>query len=151
MMHGLVDHPFFQALRDQAERHRGATPAEDVDLFAPPVDVFDLEQAFVLHVALPGARKEDVGVSWNPHTGALTVSGAVHRLGDEHAIQRMVSAERRVGLFRRSVRLPPPGPAADKEDVDGFSITAKLEDGLLVVTVPKMEKEWTEVRKVDVE
>lgn len=37
-------------------------------------------------------------------------------------------------------------------EVDGDGITAKLEDGLLVVTVPRIEKEeWEDVKRVDIE
>jgi len=35
--------------------------------------------------------------------------------------------------------------------VDGDAISAKLEDGVLIVTVPKVEKEWTEVKRVDIQ
>jgi len=56
-------------------------------------------------------------------------------------------------LFERTVKLPPEGTEASgsEVDIDGLGITAKMEDGVLVVIVPKMEKEWTEVRKVDIE
>ncbi|KAI9171452.1 Heat shock protein 16 [Paramyrothecium foliicola] len=124
---------------------------DEGDAFEPPVDVFNTDRAYVLHVALPGARKEDVGVSWDPDAGALRIAGVVHRPGDEAFLQSLASTERRVGVFERSIALPPPGAATAKDEVDGFGITAKMEDGLLVVTVPKVEKEWTEIRKVDIE
>lgn len=154
MMRGFVNHPFFQNMRDQAERYRSGTNNQtpnDADSFSPPVDMFNTERAFVVHVALPGARKEDVGVDWNPDRNTLRISGVVHRLGDEDLIRGLVSGERRVGLFERDITLPPPGMATDKEDVDGSSITAKMEDGVLVVTVPKMDRGWTEIRKVDIQ
>ncbi|GAB0133648.1 hypothetical protein EsDP_00002049 [Epichloe bromicola] len=153
MMRGLVNHPFFQNMRDQAERYRSGvnTQTNDADSFAPPVDMFSTERAFVVHVALPGARKEDVGVDWNTDSNTLGISGVVHRLGDEDLIRGLVSGERRVGLFERDITLPPPGMTTDKEDVDGSSITAKMEDGVLVVTVPKMDRGWTEIRKVDIQ
>ncbi|KAK2600279.1 hypothetical protein QQS21_004998 [Conoideocrella luteorostrata] len=161
IMRGFMNHPFFQNMRDQAERYRSGgnnsnnnnnNQSDGAESFAPPVDIFNTERAFVVHVALPGAKKEDVGVDWNPDNNTLSISGVVHRPGDEDFIQGLVSSERRVGLFERNITLPPPGVASsEKEDVDGFSITAKMEDGVLVVTVPKMEKEWTEIRKVDIQ
>jgi HSP20 family protein len=68
----------------------------------------------------------------------------------------LVQGERRVGEFAREVRLPPKTWAAVDEngredEIDADGITAKMEDGVLVVTVPKVEKEWTEIRKVDIE
>ncbi|POR36592.1 Heat shock protein 16 [Tolypocladium paradoxum] len=151
MMRGVMNHPFFQGLRDQAQRYAGPNTAPDGgDAFSPPVDVFNTQAAYVVHVALPGARREDMGVAWNPDAGTLDVAGVVHRPGDEAFLGTLAAGERRVGVFERSIALPPPG-AGDREDVDGFHITAKMEDGLLVVVVPKVEKEWTEIRKVDIE
>lgn len=59
----------------------------------------------------------------------------------------MTSGERSVGLFERRVVLK--GDDGGAVDKDG--ITAKLEDGVLVVMVPRVEKEWEDVKKVDIE
>ncbi|KAH7170981.1 HSP20-like chaperone [Dactylonectria macrodidyma] len=152
-MRGWANHPLFQNIRDHAQRFQEAQSGEGndaIDSFAPPVDIFDTERAFVLHVALPGAKKEDVGVNWDADRSVLNISGVVHRPGDEEFLNTMTSSERKVGVFDRNVTLPPPG-ADERDEVDGLGITAKMEDGVLVVTVPKAEKEWTEVRKVDIE
>lgn len=53
-------------------------------------------------------------------------------------------------MFERNINLPPAG-VAEKEDVDGQGISARMEDGVLVVVVPKVEREWTEIRKVDIQ
>jgi HSP20 family protein len=160
-LQALGDHPMARQLQDFVENlTRGGADNNnnnnDTD-FSPPVDVFTLGEAggWVLHVALPGAKKEDVGVHWDVERRTLAVSGVVHRPGDEAFLAGLVSGERRVGLFRREVRLPPvgAGPAADAgrdADVDADGITARMEDGVLVITVPAVEKEWTEVKKVDV-
>ncbi|KAL7787528.1 hypothetical protein V8C37DRAFT_418883 [Trichoderma ceciliae] len=182
MMRGFAAHPFFQTLRDQAERYyrpaEGAsgnarnpqrTDADDTT-FTPPIDIFNTPEAFILHTALPGAKRDDMGVTWNPQSRTLRIAGVVHRPGDEAFLQTLSSVrERRVGVFEREVRLPPGadddageekkssgGGCADADldldvDVDGFGITARMEEGVLIVTVPKVEKEWLEVRKVDIE
>jgi HSP20 family protein len=128
--------------------NRGAD--DNADAFEPPVDVFNTDRAYIMHVALPGAKKEDIGVSWDPEAGVLRIAGVIHRPGDEAFLQTLATAERRVGMFERAIPLPPAGSAA-KDEIDGYGITAKMEDGVLVVTVPKAEKEWTEVHKVDIE
>lgn len=151
MMRSFTNHPFFQSVRDQAERHRGGSANDaDADAFQPPVDIFTAESSYVVHAALPGAKKDDIGVNWDPDTNTLSVAGVVHRPGDEAFLQGLVSAERRVGVFERNITLPPAG-VADRDSVDGLGITARMEDGVLVVVVPKLEREWTEVRKVDVQ
>ncbi|GFP53799.1 hypothetical protein ACSS6W_001403 [Trichoderma asperelloides] len=163
MMRGFMDHPFFQNLRDQAERYyrpadRNAQqqqqPEEADDTFTPPVDIFNTPTAFILHAALPGAKKDHIGVTWNPQSRTLRIAGVVHRPGDEAFLQTLTTVrERRVGVFEKEVKLPPAGVAEEDQDVevDGSGITAKMEEGVLIVTVPKVEKEWMEVRKVDIE
>jgi HSP20 family protein len=168
LMRGVASHPFFQHMSNAAYQYRNGmhptaaaaaaaagapSSSSDSDSFAPPVDTFNTEAAYILHVALPGAKKDDIGVNWNPDVGELTISGVVHRPGDEEFLKTMHAAERRVGMFERKVTLPPVGLAEQRRDdvVDGMGITAKLEDGLLVVVVPKVEKGWTEIRKVDIE
>ncbi|RDL34648.1 uncharacterized protein BP5553_07776 [Venustampulla echinocandica] len=160
LMAALSTHPLAQTFRDYAgqagfaaggPQRSGETP-EDVDTentFIPPIDVFSTEKQFVLHVALPGARKEDVGVNWDEEKGVLNLAGVVYRQGDEAFLETLTQSERKVGMFERTIKLPPGD--GEKEEVDGDAITAKLEDGILVVTVPKVEKEWTEVKRVDIE
>ncbi|CAM1506889.1 Fc.00g065300.m01.CDS01 [Cosmosporella sp. VM-42] len=148
-LRGWAGHPFFRNLREQAQHFQTAQP-ENEDSFAPPVDIFNTESAFILHVALPGAKKDDIGVNWDEDSGILNIAGVVHRPGDEDFLNTLSSAERKVGMFERNVPLPPSGSPA-RDEIDGLNITAKMEDGVLIITVPKVEKEWTEIRKVDIE
>jgi HSP20 family protein len=141
----FANHPIAQAIRSYAEAQKG----EDENNFTPPIDVFSTPAAYVLHVALPGAKKEDVGVNWDAEKNELNVAGVVYRQGDEEFLKTLSKKERKVGAFERSIKLPP--GEDEKEEVDSDNITAKLEDGVLIVTVPKVEKEWTEVKKVDIE
>lgn len=139
-------------IRDHAQRFQEAYGVGDADSdsFTPPVDIFDTEKAFVLHVSLPGAKKEDIGVNWDADRSLLNIAGVVHRPGDEEFLATLSTSERRVGMFERNVTLPPEG-SERAEEIDGSGIAAKMEDGVLVITVPKVEKEWTEIRKVDIE
>lgn len=163
----LGNHPFIENLRQQVQNFRDAqqgttrsgnndaaattNDSSEDESFSPPIDIFITPSAYVLHAALPGAKKEDVGVNWDPDTSTLSIAGVVYRPGDEAFLQTLSPAsERRVGAFDRAIPLPPAGCEKDGE-VDGLSISARMEDGLLVVTVPKVEKEWTEIHKVDIE
>ncbi|RYP59885.1 hypothetical protein DL769_008350 [Monosporascus sp. CRB-8-3] len=155
LMHAFASHPFAQALRDYVDQtatgFSGENNGVQEDAFVPPVDIFNTEQAYVVHFALPGASKEDIGVHWQPEKSSLTVAGVVYRPGNEQLLQSLISGERKVGMFERSIELPPVG-SDKKEEVDGFGITAKMDNGILVVTVPKVEKDsWTEIHKIDVE
>jgi len=157
LIESLSAHPIAQAFRTYAEQaagnRSGENPApEENDAensFTPPIDIFSTPTSYILHVALPGAKKEDVGVNWDAEKSVLNLAGVVYRQGDEAFLKTLSQSERKVGVFERTVKLPPGNE--EKEEVDGDAIAAKLEDGVLVVTVPKMEKEWTEVKKVDIE
>ncbi|TVY37512.1 Heat shock protein [Lachnellula subtilissima] len=161
LFESLSAHPLAQAFRTYAEQagagagaqRSGEIPVtEDTDddkNFSPPIDVFSTEKQYVLHVSLPGAKKEDVGVNWDEDKGVLNIAGVVYRHGDEEFLKTLATSERKVGVFERTVKLPP-GGNEEKEEIDADGISAKLEDGVLVVTVPKVEKEWTEVKKVDI-
>jgi HSP20 family protein len=116
--------------------------------FKPEADVFDTESSYVLHLSLPGAKKEDVGVSWDSEKSELTLAGVVHRPGDEEFLQTLAMDERKVGAFERKIRL---GSLANPANVDVDAISAKLEDGILRVEVPKLDKDYVEVKMVDIE
>jgi HSP20 family protein len=159
--HPWTSHPFAQRIREYIEQVRrqaqtgdregsGETPSEEDGSFTPPIDIFNTPNNWTIHLAIPGAKKEDIGVNWDADHATLTVSGVVHRPGDEEFINSMISGERKVGLFERKIQLPPTEGNENKDEVDGDHITAKMEDGILIVVVPKVEKEWTEIKKVDI-
>ncbi|EON62182.1 hypothetical protein W97_01402 [Coniosporium apollinis CBS 100218] len=122
-------------------------PAATSD-FTPEADVFDTESAYIVHLSLPGAKKEDLGVNWDPEKSELSVTGVIHRPGDEELLKTLALDERKVGPFERKVRL---GSRANPAQVDVDMITAKLEDGILRVEVPKLDKDYVEIKKVDIE
>ncbi|KAI1468764.1 HSP20-like chaperone [Daldinia caldariorum] len=152
LMHALSAHPFAEAFREYMVQvcsgPSGESNEHQDEIFAPPVDVFNTEKAYVLHVSLPGALKEDIGVHWNGER--INIAGVVCRPGNDEFLQSLTSSERKIGMFERSIKLPPPG-SDEKEDIDGLGVSAKMENGILIVTVPKIEKEWTEIHKVDIE
>ena len=111
--------------------------------FIPAIDIFESTSKYVIHASLPGVKKSDVGLDWNQENSTLRIAGVVHRPGDEDFLKQITeTAERKVGVFERKVKL---------EKVDGEGITAKLEEGVLRIEVPKEEKDWEQVKKIDVE
>lgn len=147
-MGGLAD--FFQSqLFGDSNNGTNAKKASTNEDFTPPVDVFDTETAYVVHVSLAGAKKEDVAVSWNAETSDLTISGVIYRPGDEEFLKTLALDERNVGAFERKVRL---GSRAYPAKVEADGITAKLEDGILRVQVPKEDKDdFVNIMTVDIE
>jgi HSP20 family protein len=123
------------------------TPDTSKD-FTPPADIFDTEDAYVVHISLPGAKKEDVGVNWDADKSELNVAGVIYRPGDEEFLKTLALDERKVGVFERKVKL---GSKVNPAQVDSDSISAKMEDGILMITIPKLDNDIVDVKKVDIE
>jgi len=101
-----------------------------------------------VHISLPGAKKDDVGIHWDAEKSELAVAGVVYRPGDEELLQTLALDERKVGAFDRKVRL---GSRANPAQIDVDHISAKLEEGILRIEVPKIDKDYVEIKKVDIE
>lgn len=127
----------------------GPTP-EGVD-FVPSVDVFDTPTSYIVHVSLPGAKKDDLSIDYDPEESVLRLAGVVYRPGISEDLHQALALEERaheVGVFEREVRLGThEAPAA----ISIHEITAKLEDGVLNVTLPKTDPEPELKKKVVVE
>ena len=97
--------------------------------FSPALDVEETEDAFNLHVELPGVAADDVDVSLEENV--LTISGE-RRFYDEKEAEGFRRIERHFGRFHRAVRLP--------DRVDPDRVAASYRDGLLMISVPKAEE-----------
>ncbi len=105
---------------------RGATTSRS---WAPPVDVVEYEDKFVLRAELPGMSKEDMDVEM--HGDTLTIRGE-RKFEQEEGKENYVRVERTYGKFQRSFTLNVP--------VKADEIKATYKDGILEVTVPKAEE-----------
>jgi HSP20 family protein len=97
--------------------------------WSPALDVHEDKDSFVVRTELPGLKREDIEVSL--HDGALIISGErkVEKVEEGVEVHRQ---ERYFGKFQRALALPTP-VAADK-------IKAQYKDGVLTVTLPKVEE-----------
>jgi HSP20 family protein len=95
----------------------------------PKVDVVDHETEVVVKAELPGVQKDDIDVSVTDNS--VTIKGSTsHEEKEEKGnyYRREISR----GSFSRTVALP--------SDVDADKARASFNDGILVLTIPKMEK-----------
>ncbi|WP_299984770.1 Hsp20/alpha crystallin family protein [uncultured Pontibacter sp.] len=97
--------------------------------FTPHVDACETENGYEIEVALPGIRKEDIAIDFQE--GKLTISGE-RRFEKKEEGRRYQMLETQYGTFSRSFYLP--------DNVDADKISAQLQDGVLVVNVPKDEQ-----------
>lgn len=118
-----------QLLNQFTDSHPSKAPnttrSSESEDYTPDADIFDTESAYVVHVSLPGAKKEDVGVNWDAEKSELSVAGVIYRPGSEEFLKTLALNERKVGAFERKIRL---GTRANPANVDADGITAKLED-----------------------
>jgi len=122
------------------ERFNAPARSNDVD-FEPRADVFDTTTKYVIHLSLPGAKKDDLGVDWDGENSVLRIAGVVHRPGaDEELLKHLAvdGRKREVGVFEKAIRL---GTKRDPAAIDVAGISAKMSDGVLVIKVPKVEVE----------
>ena len=112
----------------QAPVQEAAESGTSAPAWAPPVDISERKDAYVLMVELPGVKVEDLDISFQD--GLLTIQG--ERSATRDPDEQFHVLERRYGLFRRSITLP--------LHVKPDAIQASIEDGVLQVLVPKVEE-----------
>jgi len=107
----------------------------------PAVNVREEDGQFVLEVAAPGLKKEDFNLEVNDNL--LTLSTQQEEKHEEqNEAGQYTRREFRYQAFRRSFTLP--------ETVDSEQISAKYEDGVLHVHLPKQEAEARPVRTIEI-
>ena len=100
---------------------------------APAVNVKETETEYVMEVAAPGIKKEYCRVGINDD-GNLTVAienKVEHKHEDKH--NHYLRREFSYTNYEQNYTLP--------DDVERDKISAKVEDGVLTVTMPKLQKE----------
>uniref|UniRef100_A0A7C4LM29 Hsp20/alpha crystallin family protein n=1 Tax=Schlesneria paludicola TaxID=360056 RepID=A0A7C4LM29_9PLAN len=113
-----------------------ASKAEPQIVFTPPIDIFETEDGLVLLADLPGVSADTLELQVQDNK--LTLFGKVRPpVGDD---ARLLHQEYRVGHFLRSFIL--------SDEVDHERITAKLNHGVLEVTLPRVKR--SEPRRIHV-
>ncbi len=102
----------------------------------PLVNINEAEKEFVVTMELPGVQKKDIDVSIDGDQLVVTAERSEKVESDEGLLRREIRSEK----FRRSFTL---GQTVDRE-----SIKAKLENGILKVTL--LKKAESVGRKIDV-
>jgi HSP20 family protein len=136
MITDLMPFDPFSMLRD-LDRIMDRTPS--AARWLPRIDVFDRDTALVVRVELAGVNADDVDVTVEDRT--LTISGhrSFEQTEDGEGFHRR---EIFAGDFARTLVLP--------DGLDAGEITAKAENGILEVTVPRRPEVLPRKVKVDV-
>lgn len=95
--------------------------------WSPAVEIAEEDKYFAVSVDVPGVKREDIELEVKDNR--LFVSGERKASLEKEKVLR---SERRYGKFSRIFTLP--------QDVNTDAIEARFEEGVLTVTVPKVEK-----------
>ena len=107
--------------------------------WAPPVDIYETEDAIVLKAELPGVDPNDVEVRVEDNN--LYLKGE-RKFEKEVKEQNYHRVERSYGSFARSFSLP--------NSISADKVKAEFKDGLLTLTMPKREEAKPKTIKIDV-
>lgn len=101
-------------------------PARE-EYIAPNVNIFETQEGYVLQAEMPGVSKE--GLEITLEGAEITIMG---RRAPETALGEALFRERNTADYRRVFELDPA--------IDTAKVSAKIEQGVLTVTLPKSER-----------
>ena len=107
----------------------------------PAINIIDSEKSYELEYAVPGMSKEDFNIQIDSENRLII---SVEKENSENSEKRYLRQGFRIPSFRQSITLP--------EDVDREAITARVENGILYITLPKLQPEVVkpEVRTIGI-
>ena len=114
-----------QKKREQETREETTIPAR---VFVPSADIYETQDALTVILEMPGVEKSNVDV--RVEDGVLSVLGKLD-LSKYQGLQPLY-IEYNVGHYSRSFQL--------SSKVDQSRIAAELKDGVLALTLPKVEE-----------
>jgi HSP20 family protein len=96
--------------------------------YAPLVDIYETNEEFVLTADMPGVKKEDVNLKIEE--GSMLIFGKINY--QDVLNRRFILKEKETGHFFRRFKI--------SDTIDETKISAKFENGQLVVTLPKHDR-----------
>ena len=115
-------------LRDKQEVATQAEQTRPGPVFTPSVDIFETETGITLLADLPGVKPENLSIDLRDNTLTLSADTESESGSDEEVIVQ----EYETGKYYRQFTL--------SEVIDQAKIKASLEDGVLRLALPKVEK-----------
>ena len=119
----------FDAIQNQLLRNFPDYTPTSNEGYRPQVNTLEQETAYLLDVDLPGISKENIKVDVKDRE--LTISGE-RTFKSEHTKDDYLQFESMYGKFSRIFILP--------EDADAENITATSDNGVLSLSIPKLEE-----------
>lgn len=121
--------PLERLMDSMFEEFLGPWERQDGTVSSPLMDVVENEQGFVVQADMPGVAKEDVRLT--VENRRVLIDAEVRRETTRKEGENLLHSERVVSKFSRSFTLP--------AEVDESRADARLENGVLTLTLPKKE------------
>jgi HSP20 family protein len=122
-----LDESFERLMNSVFEGHTAPVAGQANRSYAPPVNVKETDLAFEVEAELPGIRKEDVKISIE--AGRVSIEAESVQTLEQKEGEKVLRSERSSRKFARSFVLP--------EEVNEAGVDARLENGILFLTLPK--------------
>jgi HSP20 family protein len=105
-------------------------------IIVPPVDIYETDNEYVIKTEMPGVTKEHIDVTLNNRE--LEITGKIN--GTMPDTKNLKYSEFRLYDFHRKFKVG--------DYIDSGKLTAKLENGILTLNLPKSEK--VKPNKIDI-
>lgn len=102
-------------------------------------DIKDTGDSYVIDAELPGYKKDEINVDVNDDI--LTISAEKHNEVNEEEKNGYIRRERYYGSVSRSFNI---------SEVEASQITAKHENGVLTLTLPKKKEQIPQSHKIEI-
>ncbi|KAA8916076.1 hypothetical protein TRICI_001727 [Trichomonascus ciferrii] len=117
----------------------------------PAVDLYEKKDFFEVAVSVPGINTDSIEVDYDATKHLLTISGQVGDLkSNKHSEEGVEGEEKNVrwrerwqGRFTRAISVP--------HGIQEDAVSARLNNGVLTVILPKVDKSQKRSRRIDVD
>ncbi len=111
----------------QRETRKEVEPNRQQEFVTPEVNIFETPEGYVLEAEMPGVNKSGLEITLEGNE--ITITG---RRTTEHLPGEVIMSESHHAGFRRVFELDPM--------IDTAKVTARMEQGVLTLTLPKSER-----------
>lgn len=108
-------------------------------VWSPAIELQDRENSLILRAEIPGVEGKDLDIQVTRE--GVSISGE-HRYEKQTEEKGFYHSEFRYGKFQRTVQLPVP--------IQNDKVEAEFKNGILTLTLPKLEELQRKVVKVNV-
>lgn len=117
----------------------GGQVLQGQDTISPRLTVSETDRSYEVDAEIPGVKKEDIKVSIDHDR--VTIEAECRKANEQRQGQNVMYSETTASKFLRSFMLP--------TEVDDAAAQAKLEDGILHLSLPK--RQGTEAHRLSIQ